>query len=223
MNRLAKEKVYRSVYQMAKELPEVTNLRYPEERKHYDFSCNVGIAAVSFRLNNDSDMYMLRGLVPCGDASKKRFGEEVKPFFDSLEGKEDCITIFAANNAVVIKVASTATGMDDEKAVEKIEKEAKDFFSYLTKNKDVIEAYQAEKGEKTEEKEEAAEEETVKKENLKNSEAAKAPVPPTVLASVMTSLKNAKEEKKMPEKMEEKTTPIKKEQPEKAESDKTAE
>ena len=218
MNRLAKEKVYRSVYQMAKELPEVTNLRYPEERKHYDFSCNVGIAAVSFRLNNDSDMYMLRGLVPCGDASKKRFGEEVKPFFDSLEGKEDCITIFAANNAVVIKVASTATGMDDEKAVEKIEKEAKDFFSYLTKNKDVIEAYQAEKGEKTEEKEEAAEEETAKKENLKNSEAAKAPVPPTVLASVMTSLKNAKEEKKMPEKMEEKTTPIKKEQPEKAES-----
>lgn len=215
MNRLAKEKVYRSVYQMAKELPEVTNLRYPEERKHYDFSCNVGIAAVSFRLNNDSDMYMLRGLVPCGDANN----EEVKPFFDSLEGKKDCITIFAANNAVVIKVASTATGMDDEKAVEKIEKEAKDFFSYLTKNKDVIEAYQAEKGEKTEEKEEAAEEEeTAKKENLKNSEAAKAPVPPTVLASVMTSLKNAKEEKKMPEEMKEKTTPIKKEQPEKAES-----
>ena len=219
MNRLAKEKVYRSVYQMAKELPEVTNLRYPEERKHYDFSCNVGIAAVSFRLNNDSGMYMLRGLVPCGDANKNRFSEEVKPFFDNLEGKEDCITIFAANNAVVIKVASTVAGMDDEKAVEKIEKEAKDFFSYLTKNKDVIEAYQARKGAKTEEKEEATEEEeAAKKENLKNGETAKASVPPTVLASVMTSLKNAKEEKKMPEKMEEKTTPIKKEQPEKAES-----
>lgn len=141
MNRLAKEKVYRSVYQMAKELPEVTNLRYPEERKHYDFSCNVGIAAVSFRLNNDSDMYMLRGLVPCGDANN----EEVKPFLTAWKGKKDCITIFAANNAVVIKVASTATGMDDEKAVEKIEKEAKDFFSYLTKNKDVIEAIRQKK------------------------------------------------------------------------------
>ena len=41
MNRSAKEQVYSNVYQSLKENQAISNLGYPEERKHYDFNCFV--------------------------------------------------------------------------------------------------------------------------------------------------------------------------------------
>ena len=62
MNRSAKEQVYSNVYQSLKENQAISNLGYPEERKHYDFNCSVGPVKVSFA---DRFKYFLLSFYNC--------------------------------------------------------------------------------------------------------------------------------------------------------------
>lgn len=147
MNRSAKEQVYSNVYQSLKENQAISNLGYPEERKHYDFNCSVGPVKVSFRLNSQNDTYMIRGMLPCENGNNN----EINDFINGLEEKEDCINAFVGDNHyVVISTSSTVAGLDDEEATKKIEKEAEAFFSFLVKNQDAITAYQSKGKDSTE-------------------------------------------------------------------------
>lgn len=208
MNRSAKEQVYSNVYQSLKENQAISNLGYPEERKHYDFNCSVGPVKVSFRLNSQNDTYMIRGMLPCENGNNN----EINDFINGLKEKEDCINAFVGDNHyVVISTSSTVAGLDDEEATKKIEKEAEAFFSFLVKNQDAITAYQS-KGKDSIEGKSVDPKPKKKNENQKRGKTVG--IPP-VLANVVSGMQKPKEKIKEVEKKED-VLPVKMEETAKA-------
>ena len=208
MNRSAKEQVYSNVYQSLKENQAISNLGYPEERKHYDFNCSVGPVKVSFRLNSQNDTYMIRGMLPCENGNNN----EINDFINGLEEKEDCINAFVGDNHyVVISTSSTVAGLDDEEATKKIEKEAEAFFSFLVKNQDAITAYQSKGKDSTEGK---SVDPKPKKKNENQKRGKTVGIPP-VLANVVSGMQKPKEKIKEVEKKED-VLPVKMEETAKA-------
>lgn len=208
MNRSAKEQVYSNVYQSLKENQAISNLGYPEERKHYDFNCSVGPVKVSFRLNSQNDTYMIRGMLPCENGNNN----EINDFINGLKEKEDCINAFVGDNHyVVISTSSTVAGLDDEEATKKIEKEAEAFFSFLVKNQDAITAYQSKGKDSTEGK---SVDPKPKKKNENQKRGKTVGIPP-VLANVVSGMQKPKEKIKEVEKKED-VLPVKMEETAKA-------
>lgn len=117
---------YQESYQELKNIPQVKNLQYPEEKKNLDFSCDILNIHVEYSMRLGIDFLTIRGSRPypgCTDSELTKIGQKL------VEGT--AVKFTAYSETLIFQLSLPLVGIADEDAKAFAIKESSDFFKFL--------------------------------------------------------------------------------------------
>lgn len=125
-----KVQAYQEAWNALSEKKEVTNLHYPEEKKHFEFEFNISDVEVSYVLNSNVDMLRLEAVKKYENKTELELSQICE---DILKDTTDIRSTFYESKIKFLKNTVT-TGTEDSVAKQIIDKAVLDFVQFLIAN-----------------------------------------------------------------------------------------
>ena len=101
---------YKEVYNALKEMGQLKDFRYPNQKKHLDFSCVAGDTIIKFRLFSDKDLLQLRAEQQCKEKDDEKNGNRIREIAEKYNGVFG--TAYDGNAILNMSVPLTSTADD---------------------------------------------------------------------------------------------------------------
>lgn len=128
---------YQKAYNLLKKMDHITDLKYPEQKKNLEFSCQIGDIETIYNMRLRTDLLTIRGIKKYPGLTDSQLTEIAK---EILENEEYMYTAY--NEMIIYQLSLTIASMTDKEAIALVNEKTEKFVSFLDQIADFDESIQ---------------------------------------------------------------------------------